>query len=409
MRKDFVFTSESVTEGHPDKLCDLISDAIVDRFLQQDPCSGIIAECAVSTAILFIAARFATTATVDIPTVARRVISQIGYDQPAFSGKTCSVLTSLKELPTDERLSFDELKLSNREIDRVAVRNAVTAFGFACDQTPALMPLPITLAHRLAMRLTDVRREKIVPYLTPDASVQVGVEYRDRQPSRVHSITILASQDRHAGSGGPDLARLQTDVRESVVDFVFREQTVRPDNRTRVFINSDGALVVGGPSVHSGVTGRKIAVDTYGQYARTSGAALSGKDPTRIDRIATYAARYAAKNVVASGLASECEVQLSYSVGLPGPVSLEVETFGTGSISDDAIARLLREHFDFRLAAILKQFRLRLLPARESGGFYSRLGAYGHVGRTDLDLPWETIDKAPLLRELKPAIAPAHP
>lgn len=394
-----MFTSESVTEGHPDKLCDLISDAILDRFLQQDPYSGVIAECAVSTAIVFVAARFASQASVDVPTIARQVISQVGYDQPAFNSKTCSIVTSLKELPDDERRTFHEKELSDEEMDRIAVRNQVTVFGFACNQTPAFLPLPIWLAHRLARRLTSVRTQKLLSYLTPDGKTQVGIEYRQRRPYRIHSITVVGSQDKHPNAGGPHLSQLQTDLQEAVVDFVFRDEEIRPDERTRIFINPDGPFIIGGPSVHSGLTGRKNAIDTYGEYSRHSGAALSGKDPTRIDRVGAYAARYAAKNVVAAGLAAECEVQLSYSIGLSRPVSVQVETFGTGEIPDEDIAMLLTHHFDFRLAAILKQFNLRFLPSVVKGGFYRKLAAYGHVGRMDMGLPWEVTDKASRLRE----------
>jgi S-adenosylmethionine synthetase len=401
MQKDFMFTSESVTEGHPDKLCDQISDAILDRFLQQDPYSGVIAECAVSTAIVFIAARFASQATVDVPNVARQVINQVGYDQEAFNAKTCSIVTSLKELPPEERRSFDERELSEEEIDHVAVKNQVTVFGFACDQTPALLPLPIWLAHRLARRLASVRLQKILPYLSADGKTQVGVEYRNRRPYRIHSITVIGSQNQSPAAGGPSLMRLQDDLREAVIDAVFQEEDIRPDEKTRIFINPDGPFLVGGPSVHSGLTGRKNAIDTYGEYSRHSGAALSGKDPTRIDRVGAYAARYAAKNVVAAGLATECEVQLSYSIGLSHPVSVQVETFGTSTIPDEDIVALLNQHCDFRLAGILKQFNLRFLPASVKGGFYRKLAAYGHVGRMDIGLPWEVTDKAPLLREFE--------
>jgi S-adenosylmethionine synthetase len=400
MHKDFMFTSESVTEGHPDKLCDQISDAILDHFLQQDPYSALIAECAVATGILFIAARFASRASVDIPNVARQVIAQVGYDQPSFNAKTCSIVTSLRELPEEERRAFDERDLSDDEIDRIAVKNQATVFGFACDQTPALLPLPIWLAHRLARRVTAVRLQKILPYLTADGWTQVGVEYRDHRPVRIHSLTVIASQHHDASTGEPDLQRLTADVREAVIEHVFQGETVRPDNQTRIFINPGGPLLIGGPSVHSGLTGRKNAVDTYGEYARHSGAALSGKDPTRIDRIGAYAARYAAKNVVAAGLATECEVQLSYSIGLVRPVSVQVETFGTGVIPDERIAALLTHDCDFRLAGILKQFRLRFLPSTVKGGFYRKLAAYGYVGRMDIGLPWEVTDKAPLWREL---------
>lgn len=390
-----MFTSESVTEGHPDKVCDQISDAIVDHFLQQDPYAQVIAECAVSTAIVFIAARFESRASVDFPTIARQVINQIGYEQHAFNGKTCSILTSLKELPPDKHSGFDEKGLSEEEIENIPVRNQVTVFGFACNQTPAMMPLPIWLAHRLARKLTSVRLQKILPYLAPDGKTQVGVEYRDRQPNRIHSITIIASQNRPCE---PDLKKLQDNLREAVIYPVFCEEPVKPDEETRIFINPDGPFILGGPSVHSGLTGRKNAIDTYGEYSRHSGAALSGKDPMRIDRVGAYAARYAAKNVVASGLADECEVQLSYSIGLSRPVSIQVETYGTGKISEEEIAALLERNFDFRIAGIIRRFNLRHLPSIIKGGFYKRLAAYGHVGRMDIGLPWELTDKAQYLR-----------
>lgn len=395
MKEDFIFTSESVTEGHPDKLCDLISDAIVDHFLQQNPLSMIIAECAVSTSIIFIAARFVSDVVADFPNIARQVINQVGYEQHSFNGKTCGIVTSLKEMPEGEYRCFDERMLSDEEIERIPVKNQVTAFGFACNQTPAFMPLPIWLAHRLSRKLTSARLQRILPYLEPDGKTQVGIEYKNRKPFRIHSITVIASQKR---AEEPVLQKLERDIREAVIESVFRDEPIKPDNRTRIFVNPDGIFLTGGPSVHSGLTGRKNAIDTYGEYARHSGAALSGKDPTRIDRVGAYAARYAAKNVVAAGLAGECEVQLSYSIGLSRPVSIQVETFGTGKISDDEIAMLVERHFDFRLVSIIKQFNLRYLPSLVRGGFYKKLAAYGHVGRMDIGLPWELIDKVNLLK-----------
>lgn len=399
MRKEFMFTSESVTEGHPDKLCDQISDAIVDHFLQQDQNSRVIAECAVSTSIVFIAARFASEATVDIPHIARQVINQTGYSQHAFNGKTCSILTSLSELPPERRYYFKEEDLTEEEIEGIQVKNQVTVFGFACNQTPSLMPLPIWLAHRLARKLTSVRLKRQLPHLAPDGKTQVGVEYRNHKPYRIHSITVIASQDKPPAAGGPDLKGLRQDIRETVINPVFHEADIRPDEKTRIFINPDGLFIAGGPSVHSGLTGRKNAIDTYGEYSRHSGAALSGKDPLRIDRVGAYAARYAAKNVVAAGLADECEVQLSYSIGLSRPVSVQVETFGTGHIPDEGIATLIARHFDLRLAGIIKHFNLRQLPSIVKGGFYKKLAAYGHVGRMDIGLPWEVIDKVQVLLE----------
>ncbi len=393
MKKDFIFTSESVTEGHPDKLCDQVSDAIVDHFLQQDPYSRVIAECAMSTAIIFVAARFESRASVDFPNIARQVISQIGYDQQSFNARTCSIVTSLRSLPHDEYCCFDEKELSDEEMDSIPVLNQVTVFGFACNQTSALMPLPIWLAHRLARKLTSIRLQKTLTYLAPDGKTQVGVEYRNGRPYRIHSVTVIASQDRMSTEGGPEIRKLEDDIRHSVVDSVFLDEEIKPDRNTRVFINPDGPFVVGGPSVHSGLTGRKTAIDTYGEYSRQSGAALSGKDPLRIDRVGAYAARYAAKNVVAAGLADECEIQLSYSIGLSRPVSVQVETFGTGRIPDERISKIVERCFDFRLAGIIRQFNLRYLPSTLKGGFYRKLAAYGHVGRMDIGLPWELIDR----------------
>ncbi|MCA1994141.1 MAG: methionine adenosyltransferase [Coleofasciculus sp. S288] len=398
MKNNFMFTSESVTEGHPDKLCDQISDAIIDRFLQQDPYSRVITECAVSTAILFIAARFESDAIVDFTEIARQTIKRVGYDQPDFNGKTCSIVTSLKELPSSENRCVDEKTLSEEEIEQIPVKDQVTVFGFACNQTPALMPLPIWLAHQLARRLATVRLQGILPYLAPDGKTQVGVEYKERRPYRIHSITLIASQNPLSSSETSDFKNLQDSLRETVIDFVFHNEEIKPDEKTRLFIDSDTPFAIGGPSVHSGLTGRKNAIDTYGEYSRHSGAALSGKDPTRIDRVGAYAARYAAKNVVAAGLADECEVQLSYSMGLSRPVSIQVQTFGTGKLPDEAIMALLEKHFDFRIAGIIRQFNLRFLPAIAKGGFYQKLAAYGHVGRIDIGLlPWEITDKVPIL------------
>jgi S-adenosylmethionine synthetase len=397
MSADFMFTSESVAEGHPDKLCDQISDAIVDRFLQRDPFSRVIAECAVSTSILFIATRFASEARVDVTKVAREIINQIGYEQAAFNSKTCSIVTSLSEMPSSESDIFDERRLSDQEMDKVPVKNQVTVFGYACSQTPACMPLPIWAAHKVARRLTSLRLQKILPYLGPDGKTQVGIAYRDRKPYRIHSITVVASQNEE---GMPSLKQLIEDIAEYVIKPAFHGDEIQPDAKTEIFINPDGPFVIGGPAIHSGLTGRKNAIDTYGEFARHSGAALSGKDPTRIDRIGAYAARYAAKNVVVAGLADECEVQLSYSIGLARPVSIQVQTFGTGRLPDEHITDLLVRQFDFRLAAIIKQFNLRYLPSTVKGGFYRKLAAYGHVGRMDIGLPWEVTDKAQMLAQV---------
>ena len=389
-----MFTSESVTEGHPDKLCDQISDAIVDDFLRQDPYARIRTECAVSSAIVFIAARFSSSATVDLSRTARKVIEQVGYDQQDFNARSCSILTIPQEGPLDQKNRFNEHELSEKALDQIPVRNQVTVFGFACDQTPMLMPHPIWLAHKLSRQLSAVRLQGTLPYLMPDGRVQVGVEFKNRRPKRIYSVTVEASQKKVRE---PSLRKLQGDIVEVVINPVFKTEEVKPDKKTRIFVNPDGPVAVGGPSYHSGLTGRKSAVDTYGEYARHSGKALSGKDPLRIDRVGAYVARYAAKNVVAAGLASECEVTLSYALGLPRPVSLQVDTLGTGKISNPEIGALVKRHFDFRLAGILREFDLRHLPSTQAGGFYQKLAAYGHVGRMDLDVPWEKTDKVPLL------------
>ena len=395
MRTEFIHTSESVTEGHPDKLCDQISDAIVDRFLERDFSSRVIAECAVSLSVVFIAARFASKVKVDFPNVARKVLRRIGYVDHEFNFKTCSILTSLKEMAPDQAVLFEESEISDEDIDRIPANDQVTIFGFACNQSPTYMPLPIWLAHKLARRLSAVRLENILPYLAPDGTTQVGVEYRDRVPRRIHSITINSTQKDRSY---PEVNVLRDDIREAVINVAFEDEPIVPDNNTQIFINPYGPLKLGGPSVHSGLTGRKNAIDTYGGYSRNSGSALSGKDPLRIDRVAAYVARYAAKNIVAAGLAEECEVQLSYSIGQPHPVSIQIDTHGTGTVSYDKMAQLVAEHFDFRLGAIIRQFDLRKLPMQHKRGFYRKLAAYGHFGRPDMDLPWEATDKAPLLK-----------
>lgn len=395
MKKNFIHMSESVTEGHPDKLCDQISDAIVDRFLERDIHARIIAECAVSSSVVFIAARFASGVKVDFPNVARKVIRRIGYVDQEFNFRTCSVLTSLKEMERDNDALPDDAEMTDRDIDKIVVHDQVTLFGFACNQTPTFLPLPLWLAHKLSRRLSEVRLLNILPYLAPDGTTQVGVEYRHRAPIRIHSITINSSQKDRTF---PDQKRLRGDIIEAVIDSAFENEPIVPDDNTRIFVNPGGPLKLGGPSVHSGLTGRKNAIDTYGGYSQNSGSALSGKDPMRIDRVGAYAARYAAKNVVAAGLADQCQVQLSYSIGLAGPVSLHVETMGTGKIPDYEIGNLLEKHFDFRLGGILRQFSLRKLPSMSSGGFYRKLAAYGHFGRSDMDLPWEATDKADLLK-----------
>ena len=388
MTRDFLFFSESVTDGHPDKLCDQISDAIVDRYLQQDPYSTIVAETAVSKGIVFTAAHFSSDGTVDIPGLAREVIRDIGYDDESFNARSCSVMTSLSEMPSRRTPPMDERELDDEAIERIPATEHTTVFGFACDQTDELLPLPIVVARDLARQLAKARRTGSVPYLNPDGKTQVGIEYRDNRPHRVHSITLVASQKKEA----PSLTRLRNDLMAHVIEPVFESREFRPDAKTHIGINPEGAVVLGGPSLHSGSTGRKAGVDTWGEYARTSGSAMSGKDPTRIDRIGVYAARHAAKNVVAAGLAEECEVQLSYSIGMPRPVSVRVRTFGTGRIPNVQIGQRIEANFELRPGGILRDFELRWLPIQRKQDFYRRLATYGQVGRPELDLPWERTD-----------------
>lgn len=389
MKEDFLFTSESVTEGHPDKLCDGIADAVVDRYLRQDPRSRVIAECAVANGILFIAARFASHAVVDIPDLARQIIQQVGYDRDDFNAANCTVMTSLSTLPS--RGDGDEREMSEAELERIPARQMANVFGYACNQTSAMLPLPIWLAHKLARRLAAARLQRRLTCLGPDASTQVAVEYRQGRPQRIHSITLVASQWKDQAV---DPLELRAGLLQEVVQPAFLDEAIRPDQDTIVYVNPDGPFLQGGPTVHSGLTGRKNAIDTYGEFSRHSGSALSGKDPGRIDRVGAYAARYAAKNVVAAGLADACEVQLSYSIGQARPVSIRVHTNGGGRIPDAEIAERVAAVFDFRPAGIVRAFNLRHLPSLHRGGFYHRLAAYGHVGRMDLGLPWERTDQA---------------
>jgi S-adenosylmethionine synthetase len=391
MSDDFIFTSESVTKGHPDKLCDQVSDAIVDHFLSQDPNAGIIAECAMASGVLFISAHYASEGGLAIPDVARAVIRGVGYPREVFDADACTIMTSFMDHTARDYRPLDLDTLDDAAIGRITAKDQVTVFGYACDQTEALMPLPIAIAHALARRLDDPQLKQDLPYLLPDAKVQVGVEYRDNRPLRIHSVAVETSQQEGSAPGAD---RLESDLIHGVITPVLAEQSVAVDGDTHFFINPEGPVIGGGPAVHSGLTGRKTGIDTYGEYARHSGAALSGKDPMRIDRVGAYMARYAAKNAVAAGLAGECEVQLSYSIGSAGPVSLRVRSFGTGTIGDDEIADRLRRAFDFRIGAIIRDLRLRHLPTEQPEGFYRRLAVYGHMGRTDLDVPWERMDRA---------------
>lgn len=386
----FMFTSESVTEGHPDKLCDRISDAIVDRVLSSDPRALVVAETAISSGIVFVAARMRHGGGLDVPALVRDVIRRAGYTQEGFDFENCAVMTSITQLTLPSE-PMDETRDEDEVLDAMLVRDQATIFGYACDHTPELMPMPIWLAHRLARRLSEVRADGTLPWLAPDAKCQAGIVFDDRRPVGVHSIAIQSCQQPGDAPG----ARAQREaLMELVVKPVLASCEAEAGEDTRYFLNPGGPVLIGGPAVHSGMTGRKNGVDTYGEFSRYSDSALSGKDPTRIDRVGAYAARHAAKNVVAAGLASECEVQLSYTIGVAGPVSVEVDTYGTGSLPDSVLADRVKEVMDFRLAAILRRFGLRRLPEKHDGRFYEHLASYGQVGRVDIETPWEETDFA---------------
>ena len=411
--KRFLFTSESVTEGHPDKVCDQISDAILDEFLTKDKSSRVAAETTVTTGMALVCGEITSDCYVDIPAVVRNTIKNIGYagaEGGGFDYKNCAVLTSIDEQSTDiaggvnkalESRS-DNSDTSASETENVGAGDQGIMFGFACDETPELMPLPISLAHRLAYRLAQVRKNGSLGYLRPDGKSQVTVEYVDGRPSRIDTI-VLSTQHDPEIKGVSDNKEVQEIIRqdliEKVINPVFENDAIQPDANTKYLINPSGRFVIGGPQGDAGLTGRKIIVDTYGGYSRHGGGAFSGKDPTKVDRSAAYASRYVAKNVVAAGLAQKCEVELAYAIGVAEPVSVMVDTFGTGVISDDEISALVQKNFDLRPAAIIKQFDLRGLPAKNGGKFYQLLAAYGHMGRTDIDVPWEHTDKAAQLKE----------
>jgi S-adenosylmethionine synthetase len=386
-----LFTSESVTEGHPDKICDQISDAVLDAILEKDPNARVACETAVTTGLVLVMGEISTECYVDIPSIARQTLRDIGYTRAkfGFDSDTCAVLTSIDEQSPDIALGVDkayEAKqgISN-QVDAIGAGDQGMMFGFACDETDTLMPLPIHLAHGLTKRLAEVRKSYILPYLRPDGKSQVTVEYEGDKPVRVDTI-VLSSQHHPK----VDNRTIKEDLIEHVIKKVVPAELI--DNNTRYFINPTGRFVVGGPQGDSGLTGRKIIVDTYGGYARHGGGAFSGKDPTKVDRSASYAARYVAKNIVASGIASKCEVQLAYAIGVSRPVSIMVDTFGTAKIPEEDIIRLINDNFDLRPAAIIRDLDLRR-------PIYRNVAAYGHFGRKDLDLSWERTDKAKDLRD----------
>jgi len=387
-----LFTSESVTEGHPDKICDQISDAILDAILREDPHGRVAAETTTTTGYAMVMGEISTNCYIDIPKIVRKVICDIGYTESdyGFDGNTCAVLTAIDEQSTDiamgvdKALEYKEGTLRDSEYTTGAGDQGMM-FGFACDETPEFMPLPISLAHKMAKQLADVRKSGKLGYLRPDGKTQVTVEYDNDIVKRVDTVVISTQHDADVSQ-----EQIRKDMIEYVVKPVVPENLL--DNDTIYHINPTGRFVIGGPHGDSGLTGRKIIVDTYGGYARHGGGAFSGKDPTKVDRSAAYAARYAAKNIVAAGLAKKCEIQLAYAIGIAKPVSVFIDTFGTGKISDEKIAELVQKHFDLRPSAIIANLDLRR-------PIYQQVAAYGHFGRTDIDIPWEKVDKAEILKK----------
>jgi S-adenosylmethionine synthetase len=407
LSRRYLFTSESVTEGHPDKICDQISDTILDALLAQDPYSRVAAEVVVNTGLVLITGEITTKATVNYIDLARQKIAEIGYTNAdnGFSANSASVLIALDQQSPDIAQGVNTAKENrgdgNDLFDQTGAGDQGIMFGYACNETPELMPLPISLAHRVALRLAAVRKLGELPYLRPDGKTQVTVAYEDGKPVGIDTILVSTQHDATIGDITEDAAvqaKIKADLWTSVVLPVFADLAIKPDNNTKYLVNPTGKFVIGGPQGDAGLTGRKIIVDTYGGYSRHGGGAFSGKDPTKVDRSAAYACRYVAKNVVAAGLAEKCEVQLSYAIGVARPVSILVETFGTGTISDDQIFKLIEEHFELRPEGILATFGLRNLPGERNGRFYQDVAAYGHFGRSDLDLPWEQTDKAAALK-----------
>jgi S-adenosylmethionine synthetase len=396
----YVFTSESVTEGHPDKICDQVSDAVLDALLAQDPASRVACETVVNTGLCLITGEVTTTARVDFNTLVRGVIQKIGYSGAragGFDANSCAVLVALDQQSPDIAQGVDEADdHAGDPLDLVGAGDQGIMFGYACDETPELMPLPISLAHRLARRLAEVRHNGTLGYLLPDGKTQVSVVYENDQPVAIDTILISTQHTAEIDGVSEEKAmreRIAADLWSHVVEPATADLSLKPSkDTTRFLVNPTGKFVVGGPQGDAGLTGRKIIVDTYGGYARHGGGAFSGKDPTKVDRSAAYAARYVAKALVAAGLARKAEVQLSYAIGVAKPVSILVESFGTGAISNADLTALVQEHFDLRPGAIIETFGLRELPQQRGGRFYQDVAAYGHFGRSDLNLPWENVE-----------------
>lgn len=390
MRK-WLFTSESVTEGHPDKVCDAISDAILDEILAKDPDARVACETTVTTGLILVAGEITTNCYVDIPKIARKTVEEIGYTRAkyGFDSDTCAVLTSINEQSPDIALgvnkALEHKSNGEDELDQIGAGDQGMMFGYACNETEELMPLPISLAHQLAKRLADVRKNGTLDYLRPDGKTQVTVEYQDDKPIRIENVVVSTQHSPDA-----DLNMIKRDIKEHVIMKIVPHNML--DDNTKYYVNPTGRFVVGGPMGDAGLTGRKIIVDTYGGYSRHGGGAFSGKDPTKVDRSASYAARYVAKNIVAAGLADKCEVGLAYAIGVARPLSVYVDTFGTGKISDEEIEKLVTIHFDLRPAAIIRDLDLKR-------PIYKAIASYGHFGRKDLNLPWENTDKADVLRK----------
>ena len=388
-----LFTSESVTEGHPDKICDQISDAVLDALMEQDPMSRVACETSSTTGLVLVMGEITTNAYVDIQKIVRETIREIGYDRAkyGFDCDTCGVITAIDEQSSDIAMGVDkaleakEHLMSEDDIEAIGAGDQGMMFGFATNETPEYMPYPIALAHKLARKLTEVRKNGTLPYLRPDGKTQVTVEYDENdKPVRLDAVVLSTQHGEEVSQ-----EQIHADVKKYIFDEVLPQELI--DENTKFFINPTGRFVIGGPNGDSGLTGRKIIVDTYGGYARHGGGAFSGKDCTKVDRSAAYAARYVAKNIVAAGLADKCEIQLSYAIGVARPTSIMVDTFGTGKLSDEKLVEIIREHFDLRPAGIIKMLDLRR-------PIYKQTAAYGHFGRTDLDLPWEKLDKVDVLK-----------